>query len=59
MLGCGDRLADQPWPGLPRPGRWRRGLGGQRLGEIGVPFAKLEDETVADEIRRLEVRAPA
>ena len=57
MLGCTGELADQPWPGLPRPGRWRRGLGGQRLGEIRVPFNKLEDETIASEIRRLGEQA--
>ncbi len=57
MLGGEGELAQQPWPGLPRPGSWRRGLGGRRLGEVRPPFAKLEDEAVAEEIRSIEARA--
>jgi methionyl-tRNA synthetase len=57
MLGQPGRAADQPWPGLPQPGRWRDLNAAVPLGEIEGLFQKLADEDVARELAALEARA--
>jgi len=59
MVGGEGEVAELAWPSPPRAGSWRIGLGGRALGAIRPPFAKLEDERIADEIRVLEARAGA
>jgi methionyl-tRNA synthetase len=57
MLGFETRVADEPWPGRPVAGTWRRlAAGGQVLGEVGGLFVKLDDDAIESEIRALHER---
>jgi methionyl-tRNA synthetase len=58
MLGQPGEVRAQAWPGLPRAGAWRILPTGQRLGEVGPLFAKIEDATVAAELEALKQRRP-
>ena len=56
MVGAPGTPSERPWPGTPRAGSWRMGLGGRALGTITGPFPKLDDEVIAEEVERLRAR---
>jgi methionyl-tRNA synthetase len=53
MLGCTGSVEQAGWPKLPRAGTWRTLPAGQKLGAVGPLFAKIEKETVAEELAKL------
>jgi len=57
MVGGAGAVSAQPWPGVPTAPGWRTLPPGAPLGEIQAPFAKLDDEAIADELRALEARS--
>jgi len=59
MIGQPGQVADEAWPGVPTAANWRTLEAGQKLGEVSGLFAKIDDETVAEEIAALEARATA
>jgi methionyl-tRNA synthetase len=57
MLGQGGEVSAQAWPGVPRPGNWRRLAHGTPLGAIEPLFAKIDDATIRAEIEALRARS--
>ena len=42
MLGCQGQVAQEPWPGIPQKGAWRRLEAGARLGTPEALFPRVE-----------------
>ncbi len=60
LVGGEGAVSGQPWPGLPRSESWRSGLAGRPLaGVSAVPFPKIPDEAIAEELAALAGRAAA
>jgi methionyl-tRNA synthetase len=53
MLGNAGRVEEAGWPKLPVAGAWRTLPAGRKLGAVGPLFAKIEKETVAEELAKL------
>ncbi|HVS08809.1 MAG TPA: methionine--tRNA ligase [Planctomycetota bacterium] len=59
MLGQAGEVSAQAWPGVPRPGSWRRLAPGTPLGTIEALFAKIDDATIRAEVEALRARSRA
>jgi methionyl-tRNA synthetase len=57
MLGQEGSVSAQPWPGVPKPRKWRSLRAGTKLGEVAGLFAKIDDATIGAELEALERRA--
>ncbi len=57
MAGGSGSVTSQPWPGVPRPSSWRILPPGAPFGPITVPFAKIDDARIREELEALERRS--